>query len=197
MRKVMSLLALALTTVTLLSPPTRAAETPGAPADLHFTLKDQNGHEVALSSYAGQILVLEWVNMDCPFVQRHYREGTMKTLAQKYAAKGVVWLAINSTHYATQADNKKWVQQHALPYPILDDSSGQVGRAFDARTTPDMFILQHGKIVYQGAIDNDPSGRKGPQAVNYVARALDEILAGKPVSIPKTRSYGCSVKYNR
>jgi peroxiredoxin len=161
-----------------------------------FSLQDQDGKTVSLSDFAGKIVVLEWVNPQCPFVQRHYAAKTMITLANNYAGKGVVWIAINSTHTADNAENKSWVSQNSLSYPILNDSNGAVGKAYGSKSTPDMFIIdQSGKLVYEGAIDNDPDGDKGTDRINYVAKALDEILACKSVSTPQTKSYGCSVKY--
>ncbi len=169
--------------------------TVGAPAPT-FTLEDQNGRPVSLSDFAGKIVVLEWVNPDCPFVQRHYRAGTMKRLAEKYQSKGVVWLAINSTHYMDKEDNRRWIEKYKLPYPILDDHAGRVGRLYGAKTTPHMFIIDtSGKLVYRGGIDDDPRGTKNGGALNYVERALDELLTGKPVSISQSKPYGCSVKY--
>jgi peroxiredoxin len=161
-----------------------------------FSLQDQDGKTVSLSDNAGKIVVLEWVNPECPFVQRHYAAKTMINLANEFSGKGVVWIAINSTHTADNAENKSWVSQNSLTYPILNDSNGEVGKAYGAKSTPDMFIIdQSGKLVYEGAIDNDPAGDKTGDKVNYVQKALDEILAGKSVSEPQTKSYGCSVKY--
>jgi peroxiredoxin len=160
-----------------------------------FTLKDHEGRTVHLSDYAGRITVLEWVNPDCPYSKRQYTRGVTKALAAKYGAKGVAWIAVNTTHYWNQAKNQDWVAKNKLPYPILDDSPGDVGHLYDAKTSPDMRIIDKtGKLVYSGAIDDDPNGRsKSP--VNYVAKALDELLAGKTVSDAQTRPYGCSVKY--
>jgi peroxiredoxin len=161
-----------------------------------FSLQDQDGKTVSLSDYSGKIVVLEWVNPECPFVQRHYAAKTMINLANEFSGKGVVWIAINSTHTADNAANKSWVSQNSLTYPILNDSNGEVGKAYSAKSTPDMFIIdQSGKLVYDGAIDNDPAGDKSSDKVNYVQKALDEILAGKSVSEPQTKSYGCGVKY--
>jgi peroxiredoxin len=161
-----------------------------------FTLQDQNGKPVSLSDYAGKVVVLEWTNPGCPFVQRHYKAKTMTTLASQYKPQDVVWLAINSTHDVTNADNLSWASEQGIQYPILNDASGATGHAYGARSTPDMFVIDKtGKIVYSGAIDNDPRGDKGSDKVNYVAKALDEVLASKPVSTPQTKSYGCSVHY--
>lgn len=160
-----------------------------------FKLEDQNGKSVSLSDYAGKIVVLEWTNPGCPFVQRHYKANTMTALASQYKAQDVVWLAVNSTHDVTDAENLAWVKQNNLQYPVLNDASGAVGHAYNAKSTPDMFIIDKtGKLVYSGAIDNDPQGDKSDK-LNYVSKALDELLASKPVSVPETKSYGCSVHY--
>ena len=160
-----------------------------------FTLKDQAGHEVKLSDTAGKIRVLEWVNPDCPFVKRHYEAGTMNRLAKAYAGKGVVWMAINSTNYMDAAASAAFLEANSLSYPILIDSSGEVGHAYGARTTPHIFIIDgDGRVAYQGAIDDDPRGTKD-KAENYVETVLNELLAGKAVSITETKPYGCSVKY--
>jgi peroxiredoxin len=167
----------------------------GQPAP-QFVLQNQNGVDVSLASYAGHIVVLEWTNPDCPFVQRHYREHTMTDLAAKYQPDGVVWLAINSTHGVTNAADKQWSDQQNISYPVLNDSSGTVGHEYGATNTPDMYIIgKTGTLLYEGAIDNDPSGNRTTGKLNYVNLALSEIQAGKAVSIPKTKPYGCTVKY--
>lgn len=160
-----------------------------------FTLEDHNGNTVKLSDYAGKIVVLEWTNPDCPYVQRHYKAKTMITLAEKYKTKGVVWLAINSTHYMNRDANNQWASQQGVSYPILVDQTGQVGKLYAAKTTPHMFIIdKSGKLVYEGGIDDNPRG-SNTTVVNYVEKALDELLAGKPVSVPQSKPYGCSMKY--
>lgn len=165
----------------------------GKPAP-QFTLNDSSGKPVSLSDFSGKIVVLEWVNPQCPFVQRHYQAGTMKTLADKYNGK-VIWLAVNTTSSATAADDAAWINKYALSYPILSDTSGKVAKAYGAKTTPHMFIIdQQGKLAYRGGIDDDPQGNK-PDRTNYVEKALDQLLAGQTVTQPETRSYGCSVKY--
>jgi len=162
----------------------------------NFTLTDQDGNTVTLSAYTGKIIVLEWLNPDCPFVQRHYAARTMINLADKYRDQGVVWLAVNSTKTYDASKNKAFHDEHALTYPVLDDRLGQVGKTFGAKTTPHLFILDKtGQIAYQGAIDDDPNGDKADRATNNVQKALDELLAGQKVSTPQTASYGCSVKY--
>jgi peroxiredoxin len=166
----------------------------GSPAPA-FSLADETGKQVALADLAGKVVVLEWVNPDCPFVRRHYDAGTMSTLASKYRDAGVVWLAVNTTKYMGGEDNRKWIAAHSLPYRILDDHAGQVGRLYGAKTTPHMFVIDpKGTLVYAGAIDDDPQGSKS-QKVNYVEQALAEVLAGKAVTVGQTKPYGCSVKF--
>jgi peroxiredoxin len=121
----------------------------------------------------------------------------MTTLADKYREKNVVWMAINSTHYMNKEDDQNWINKFKVGYPILDDSSGSVGKLYGAKTTPNMYIIDpSGILVYSGAIDDDPRGSKNGKALNYVDQALEEIFAGKPVTISQTKPYGCSVKYS-
>jgi peroxiredoxin len=161
-----------------------------------FTLEDIQGSSVTLSAIEG-VRVLEWVNPDCPFVVRHYKAGTMKNLEAAYESKGVTWLTINSTHYMDLAANQQFAKANGLSQHILVDSSGKVGHLYGAVTTPHMFIIDgDGVIVYAGAIDDDPRGTKS-DVTNYVSKALDEVLAGKPVTVAETKPYGCSVKYSK
>jgi peroxiredoxin len=160
-----------------------------------FTLPDQDGKPVSLSDFAGKIVVLEWINWDCPWVIRHYEKGTMKSLAAKYRERGIVWLAINSTHYATADKDKAWIAKNSLPYAILADRDGKIGKAYGARTTPHMYVIDaKGTVVYQGAIDDDQRWTN-PNPTNLVDKTLRELLAGQPVSQAQTTPYGCSVKY--
>jgi peroxiredoxin len=160
-----------------------------------FTLKDQTGKSVSLSDYAGKIVVLEWTNPECPIVRRHYKAKTMTTLQAQYKPQDIVWLAINSTGTATNEKNAAWVAANKMEYPVLNDSTGEIGHAYGAKTTPDMYIIDKtGKLVYSGAIDDDKDGDKTTK-VNYVSKALDELLAGKTVSTSETTSYGCAVHY--
>ena len=164
-----------------------------------FELKSFDGKTVSLSDYRGKIVVLEWFNFECPYVMYHYRQpSTMVELAKQYKGKNVVWLAVNSTNHTTPEANKTFAKKHKLPFAILDDRSGKVGRAYGAETTPHMYIINHrGRIVYEGAIDNAPLGKTREGVVNYVDKALAELTAGKAVSTPKTKPYGCTVKYAR
>ena len=164
-----------------------------------FTLKSFDGKSINLSGYRGKTVVLEWLNFECPFVNYHYdKPKTMIKLANKYKNKNVVWLAVNSTSHTTPEANKKFAEKQELPYPILDDRSGRVGRAYGARTTPHMYIISPGgRIVYEGAIDNSPLGKtpEGKELINYVDKALGEMITGKMVSTKNIEPYGCSVKY--
>jgi peroxiredoxin len=168
-----------------------------------FAATDLSGRPLSLADYKGRLVVLEWHNPGCPFVQKHYNSGNMQSLQKKYGNE-VVWLAVNST--STGAPDYLPPEQlaalmkgfHAAPAAYLMDASGKVGRAYGARTTPHMYIIDRdGRLLYNGAIDDKRSTSvedvKG--AKNYVVAALEEIKAGKPVSTPATAPYGCSVKY--
>ncbi len=161
-----------------------------------FSLEDQDGKTVKLSDYAGKVIVLEWTNPQCPVVQRHYQAKTMTSLYEKYAPKGVVWLAINSSKNTTNADDKTWSKQNKLAYPVLNDVTGATGHAYGAKSTPHMFVIdKNGNLVYRGGIDNDPQGDMTEGKTNYVSKALDEVLADKAVSTAETAHYGCPVHY--
>ncbi|HEV2293331.1 MAG TPA: thioredoxin family protein [Tepidisphaeraceae bacterium] len=165
-----------------------------------FSLQDQNGKTHKLSDYRGKVVVIEMFNQGCPYVVRHHKAKTMTSTAEKYKDKDVVWLAVNPTSGKTAEDNKTSAEAWDIDYPILNDTSTAVAQQYGAKTTPQMYIIdKEGKLVYNGAIDDDPSadGAKGDKAVNYVAKALDEVLAGKPVSTPETKPYGCGVKYKK
>jgi peroxiredoxin len=165
-----------------------------------FKLTDLNGKAQSLSDYKGKVVVLEWINPNCPFSDRQAREKTMVNLNHKYGQ--VVWLGINSTNpkhqdYLPPAEHLAWAKKNGIGYSILYDPTGDVGHAYGAKTTPHMFIVDPaGKIAYNGAIDDDPSGRKVKQErVNYVDSGLAAELAGRAVAPAVTKPYGCSVKY--
>ena len=169
-----------------------------------FTLTDTAGKAVRLSDYKGKHVVLEWNNPGCPFVRKHYDSANMQALQKEATAKGVVWLAINSTEtghpdYLPAPKLGQWmVQQKAAPSATLMDESGSVGKSYGARTTPHMYLVApDGTLIYAGGIDSIPSGRADDikTATNYVRQGLNEALAGKPLSQATTRPYGCSVKY--
>ena len=169
-----------------------------------FTLTDTAGKAVRLSDYKGKHVVLEWNNPGCPFVRKHYDSANMQALQKEATAKGVVWLAINSTEtghpdYLPAPKLGQWmVQQKAAPSATLMDESGSVGKSYGARTTPHMYLVApDGTLIYAGGIDSIPSARADDikTATNYVRQGLNEALAGKPLSQATTRPYGCSVKY--
>jgi hypothetical protein len=180
-----------------------AAATVGQPAPA-FTATDVTGKPVALSDFKGRHVVLEWVNPGCPYVQKHYGAGNMQATQQGAVAQGVVWLTINTTardhgDYKPPAEMAAWMKaQKAAATATLMDVEGTVGRAYGARTTPHMYVINPaGTLVYAGAIDSKPSANPAdiPGATNHVKQALAESLAGKPVTVASTRAYGCTVKY--
>lgn len=184
----------------LVSPISLYAEDKPAKAP-DFTLKNYDSNEVKLADLKGKIVVLEWFNYECPFVKYHYEKtSTMKDLAAKYKDKNVVWLAMNSTHHQETEKNKEYAKKNKILFPILDDRSGKIGKAYRATNTPHIIIVNtEGNIAYNGAIDNAPMGRipEGKKMVNYVDKALEELTAGKTVTVAKTKPYGCSVKYKK
>jgi peroxiredoxin len=180
-----------------------AAPQIGSPApDISAT--DTNGKRQTLSQYKGKFVVLEWTNPECPFVHKHYDSGNMQKLQKEYTAKGVVWLSINSSAAGKQGNYtpEKWneivKQKGAAPTAVLLDPDGKVGHAYDAKTTPHIFIINpDGKLIYEGGIDSirSPDQADIPKATNYVRATLDEAMAGKPVTTPVSQPYGCGVKY--
>ncbi len=187
-----------------LSPgPAVAAAAVGQPAPA-FTATDTAGQRVSLADFKGRHVVLEWVNPGCPYVRKHYGSANMQGTQKQAAAQGVVWLAVNSTaadhsDYLPPAALAQWMQaQGAAASVTLMDADGRIGRAYGARTTPQLFVVDPtGRLVYAGAIDDKPTADPAdvPRATNHVKAALTEALAGRPVSQPTTRPYGCSVKY--
>ncbi len=181
-----------------------AAPEVGAPAPA-FTLTDSNGQAHSLSDFQGKFVVLEWLNHGCPFVVKHYQSGNMQNLQKEYTGKDVVWLSIVSSapgkqgHMSPEETNAAKAEKGSAATAVLLDEDGTVGKLYDAKVTPELFVINpEGNLVYAGAIDDkksvDVADVEG--AVNYVKQALDEALAGQAVSTPKTDAYGCSVKYN-
>ena len=169
-----------------------------------FELADASGKPVKLADFKGKFVVLEWTNPGCPFVAKHYGSQNMQALQKEATAKGVVWLSISSTakdHYdylAPAALVQRYKEWGSAPNAMLMDDDGQVGRAYGARTTPHMYVIDpQGMLVYAGGIDDkrsaDPADVK--TAKNFVRVALGEAMAGKPVSTPTAAPYGCSIKY--
>lgn len=190
-----------------------AAPEIGKPAPA-FAVRDSNGQMQTLADQLGKVVILEWTNADCPFVRKHYgvmngdvKNGSannMQTLQKRYTDKEVVWLSVISSakgkqgHLSGEAANQLTRERNAAPTAVLLDESGVMGRAYDARTTPHMYVIDtEGVLVYMGGIDSIPSTDAADiaKATPYLADAADAVLAGKPVAEPATKPYGCSVKY--
>lgn len=187
------------TATTPAAPETQTAEL-GRPAP-DFTLTDVTGATVSLADFRGKTIVLEWINPHCPFVKRHYNSDYIPSLTRDAAEKGVVWIAIQSSRpdhaqYAAPADLASMIKNwKAAPAAILMDPDGTVGRLYDAKTTPHLYLIDSaGLLVYNGAIDSDPSGNE-PEPTRHFRNALDDLLAGRPIALGATKPYGCSVKY--
>ena len=169
-----------------------------------FSLTDAKGTTHSLSQYKGKYVVLEWFNPECPFVKKHYGSDNMQKLQREYTGKGVVWLTIDSNASGTEGNitaeqaQKIMASWKTKQTALLLDSDSTVAKLYGAKNTPDMVVINpEGKIVYEGAIDSkaSPNPADIPSSTNYVKAALDESLAGKAVSNPQTKPYGCSVKY--
>lgn len=180
-----------------------AASAVGQPAP-DFSLTSTDGKRVRLTDFRGKHVVLEWTNPGCPFVRKHYGADNMQATQRDAAAKGVIWLAINSTEtgsvdYLKPAQLVAWLSgHHAAVTATLMDEDGEVGKAYGARTTPHMYIVgPQGTLLYAGGIDSIASAKVEDikVAVNYVRQGLAEALSGKALSAPVTKPYGCSVKY--
>ena len=180
----------------------QAAPKVGEPAPA-FSATDSNGKTVQLSDYRGKFVVLEWSNAECPFVKKHYA-GNMQALQKEETAKGVAWLTVISSapgkqgHVDGKQANALTQERGAAPTAVLLDPSGKIGHAYDAKTTPHMFVIDpKGTLVYMGGIDSIASADAEdiPKAKPYVKLALAEALAGKPVTESVTKPYGCGIKY--
>jgi peroxiredoxin len=174
----------------------------GKPAP-DFTGTDINGKTVKLSDFKGKIVIIESYNSDCPFCNNHYKTDAMPDMQKDLAAKGVVWLIVNSvnpnnpSHRTPEQAKAEMADKKITANAWIDDSSGKIGHLYDMKTTPHMFVVdKDGNLVYDGAIDNKPDPSHDPKtARNYVKEAVDDLLAGKPVEVSQTKPYGCSVKY--
>jgi peroxiredoxin len=169
-----------------------------------FSLTDAKGKTHSLSQYKGKYVVLEWFNPECPFVKKHYGSGNMQKLQEEYTGKGITWLTIDSNapgsegNLTADAASKVMTGWKTRQTALLLDPEGKAGRAYGAKNTPNMVVISpEGKIVYEGAIDSKatPNPADIPSSTNYVKVALDESLAGKPITTSTTKPYGCSVKY--
>ncbi len=169
-----------------------------------FSLPGADGKKHALADYQGKLIVLEWFNPGCPFVKKHYESGNMQQLQKEFTGKGVAWLTIDSSapgaqgHLTAEEAKKQMSEWKMGSSAFLLDPDGKVGHAYHATNTPHMYILNlEGELIYEGAIDSkasaDPADIKS--ATNYVRVALEEAMAGKPISKAQTKAYGCSVKY--
>lgn len=187
----------------LFAPPGRAASVGllRAPA---FDVVDSSGNRRDLTQFTGKTVVLEWTSPSCPFVAAQYKSGNMQELQKWATERGVIWLSVLSTHpsrgdYLAPDRAGSFISTHkAVPTALLVDSTGTMGRAYGARTTPHMFVIDPtGVVVYEGAIDSRPTvdAKVVPGSVNFVRAALTDLAAGRPVAEPKTRPYGCSVGY--
>lgn len=194
----------ALAALAVMAAPAAAAPVVGQPAP-NFKLADTNGKAVTLADYRGKTVVLEWSNPECPFVKKHYGSGNMQKAQAAAARDGVVWLTINSSASGKQGhmnggQAKSFVSKAgARPSAYLLDPRGVVGKVYDAKTTPHMFIVNKaGTLVYAGGIDDKPTPNPADvtSARNHVLAALAELKAGKAVSVSTSRPYGCSVKYS-
>jgi peroxiredoxin len=175
----------------------------GAPAP-DFTGTSSTAEAISLAQYQGKYVVLQWHNKDCPYVQAQYGSGNMQKLQKEWTDKGIVWLTIISSAAGKQgyvdargadADVRA---TGAIPTATILDPAGTIGRAYRARTTPHMFIIDpQGRLIYDGAIDNRATTSKASVggSINYVSLGLTEAMAGKPLSHPTSRPYGCTVKY--
>ena len=199
----MKLTALLIAAIAVSSSPILAAPVPGQPAPA-FRGVDVNGKPVSLADFRGKTVVLEWNNPNCPFVQKHYTSGNMQSLQQKNTAAGVVWLAINSTteshsDYMAPAKLAAWFgEQKAAPTAVVMDPKGEIGRAYGAKVTPHMYVIDaKGTLVYAGAIDDKRSANPADikTSTNHVAAALREVAAAKAVTTSTTTAYGCTIKY--
>ncbi|MGA7323907.1 MAG: thioredoxin family protein [Rhodomicrobium sp.] len=180
-----------------------AAPEPGKPAP-DFAATDSNGNTVRLSDFRGKIVVLEWTNDGCPYVQKHYNSGNMQSLQREETGRGVIWLTVISSAPGTQGyvdgreANALTKSRDAAPTEVLLDPEGKVGHLYRARTTPHMFVVsKDGTLAYMGGIDDKPTTNPADigTAKNYVRAAVEEVMAGKTVEQAVTRPYGCSVKY--
>lgn len=169
-----------------------------------FTLMSHDGNKHSLSDFAGKKVVLEWINYDCPFVVKHYSTKNMQNLQKEYTDKGVVWLTICSSapgkqgHFDVAEISKRMKELKSANTAYLIDESGDVGRKYNARTTPNMFVIsEDGTLQYAGAIDSKSTANPDDvnDADNYVKMALDALFSGKEVITKSTKPYGCSVKY--
>jgi peroxiredoxin len=170
----------------------------------NWTGTDTNGVEHALSDFKGKTVIMEWTNHDCPYVKKHYDSGNMQSLQKEATDNGAVWVSIASSaegkqgHVTAETGNQVMTDVGSNATAKILDASGEIGKMYDAKTTPHMFVVDpEGTLVYAGAIDSDPSFKQDgiADATNYVKAAWEAVVAGEPVEVVSTQAYGCSVKY--
>lgn len=169
----------------------------------NFSLHDINNTEVSLESLKGKYVVLEWFNIGCPYVRKHYKNNDMQLLQKEFTAKNIIWLTINSTnknhqdYRDTESTKKLMTKLNSNSSNVILDDSGELGKSFGAKTTPHMFILNpKGVLIYRGAIDDTADVDADPkQTLNHIHKALTAILENKPLTTAETKAYGCSIKY--
>lgn len=161
-----------------------------------FTLPDVAGKKHSFAELKDKVVVLEWINKECPWSVKG-RPVVADTLA-KYKDKGIVWIGIDSTYGRKASDNEAYAREEKIAFPILLDADGKVGRQYGAATTPHLYVIDKGKLVYAGGLHNDQQGTKPKEEFrNYVSEALDAVLAGKAVPVAETKPWGCPVKYQK
>ena len=205
MKTILTLLQMAVLSAALFVGAQAAPQVGQAAPD--FTLTDHHGNRHSLADYKGKTVVIEWVNPECPIVQKHYnKSGNIPAIQQAATTEGVVWLQINSGHSGSEGDYDSaqidaWMKTNQVASTAyLRDPDGKVGRLYDARTTPHLFIVNaEGSLVYAGGIDDIRSGDAADiaKAKNYVKAALADLKAGQPVGTPTSKPYGCGVKYGK
>jgi peroxiredoxin len=197
MKKRLSIVLAVMAAITLLGATAMAQEPQaaiGQPAP-DFTTVDESGATHALSQYRGQVVVLEWTNPGCPFVQRCYNSGAMQATAAAFAGQPVVWLAVDSSRPDEYEDSAAWKASQSISYPILQDREGQIGHLYGAQTTPHVFVVDaEGILRYAGAFTDDARGESA-SPTNYVSQAVTALLGGQEPAVTSTEPWGCSVKY--
>jgi peroxiredoxin len=198
MKRMIAVAALALLSCSAAASPEIGAAAPA------FEGKASNGDTVSLSAFAGKKVILEWTNEQCPFVQKHYETGNMQATQQAADAAGAVWITVISSApgkqgFAEPAEaDALTAERNATPDYVILDASGEIGRAYAAKTTPHMFVIdESGVLRYDGAIDDKPSADHSTVtgATNYVLAALENLSDGSEVAVSRTKPYGCSIKY--
>lgn len=169
-----------------------------------FSGMTMTGQSISLSDFRGQSVILEWTNHECPYVRKHYGSGNMQKTQRTLTEAGAVWISIISSapgeqgHVSADEAQRLTAERGVYADHVILDPDGSIGRLFEAKTTPHMFLIDpDGVIKYQGAIDDKPSAnpRSLEGATNHVLAAWEEFEAGEKINLSQTKPYGCSVKY--